>query len=76
MIRSIRHKGLKRFYEEDDPRGVMAERAMKLRDILTRLGQLLIRTCRGFACIRSRAFTVIFRFADHDAQDVDYIDYH
>ena len=37
MIRSIRHKGLKRLYEEDDPRGLPAEHVERLRDILTRL---------------------------------------
>jgi proteic killer suppression protein len=37
MIRSIRHKGLKRLHEEDDRRGVFAEHAGKLRDILARL---------------------------------------
>ena len=37
MIRSIRHKGLKRLHEDDDPRGVMADHADKLRDILVRL---------------------------------------
>jgi proteic killer suppression protein len=37
MIRSIRHKGLKRLHEDDDPRGVMAEHVDKLRDILARL---------------------------------------
>ena len=37
MIRSIRHKGLKRLHEDDDPRGVMREHAEKLRDILARL---------------------------------------
>ena len=37
MIRAIRHKGLRRLYEEDDPRGVMSEHAQKLRDILARL---------------------------------------
>ena len=37
MIRSIRHKGLKRLHEDDDPRGVKAEHAEKLRDILVRL---------------------------------------
>ena len=37
MIRTIRHKGLRRLYEEDDPRGVMAEHAAKLRNILARL---------------------------------------
>jgi toxin HigB-1 len=33
----IRHKGLPRLYEEDDPRGVMSEPAEKLRDTLARL---------------------------------------
>src|ERR1035437_2363272 len=37
MIRSIRHKGLKRLYEDDDPRGVLAEHVVKVRDILARL---------------------------------------
>jgi proteic killer suppression protein len=37
MIRSIRHKGLKRLFEDDDARGVMAEHAEKLRDVLARL---------------------------------------
>jgi len=37
MIRSIHHKGLKRLHEDDDPRGVIAEHLVKLRDILARL---------------------------------------
>lgn len=37
MIRSIRHKGLKRLYEDDDPRGLMAGHVMRLRDMLARL---------------------------------------
>ena len=37
MILSIRHKGVKRLYENDDPRGVIAEHAEKLRDNLARL---------------------------------------
>ena len=37
MIRSIRHKGLKRLHEDDDPRGVIADHADKLRDILVGL---------------------------------------
>ncbi len=37
MIRSIRHKGLKRLREDDDPRGVIAEHVQKLRDIIARL---------------------------------------
>jgi len=37
MIRSFRHKGLKRLYDNDDTRGVVAEHVQKLRDILARL---------------------------------------
>jgi toxin HigB-1 len=37
VIRSIRHKGLKRLYEDDDPRGLKREHAIKLGDILARL---------------------------------------
>lgn len=33
MIRSIRHKGLKKLFELDDPSGVNAEHVGKLRDI-------------------------------------------
>jgi proteic killer suppression protein len=37
MIRSFRHKGLKRLYEEDDARGIFSEHLMKVKDILARL---------------------------------------
>jgi toxin HigB-1 len=37
MILSIRHKGLRCLYEDDDPRSVIAAHAEKLRDILARL---------------------------------------
>ncbi len=37
MIRSFRHKGLKRLYEDDDFRFVLAEHVTKLRNILARL---------------------------------------
>jgi hypothetical protein len=33
-IKTIRHKGLKRLFEQDDPRGVNPEHADELRDIL------------------------------------------
>jgi toxin HigB-1 len=92
MVRSIRHKGLKRLYEEDDPRGVVAEHAEKLRDILARLDAAgtvtdmdlpgfrlhpLKGALRGIWAVTVRAnWRVIFRFADGDALDVDYADYH
>ena len=54
MIRSIRHKGLKRLYEDDDPRGVIPEHVEKLRDILTHwILPLPLRTwiCPACVCI-------------------------
>jgi toxin HigB-1 len=92
MIRSFRHKGLRRLYERDDPRGVIAEHAAKLRDILARLdaaravGDMDLPGFRlhplkgerkGLWAVTVRAnWRVIFRFADRDVADVDYIDYH
>ena len=92
MVRSIRHKGLKRLYEEDDTRGVTREHAEKLRDILVRLDaastigdmdlpgfrlHLLKGALKGFWAVTVRAnWRVIVRFADGDALDVDYVDYH
>jgi len=37
MIRTIRHKGLKRLFEQDDPSGVNLEHVGKLRNILAAL---------------------------------------
>ena len=57
MVRSIRHKGLKRLYEEDDPRGVNREHAEKLRDILARLdaaGAITDMDLPGFRLIPSK----------------------
>ena len=92
MIRSIRHRGLRRLYEENDPRGVMAEHAEKLRDILARLDAARVVTdvdlpgfrlhplrgnLRGYWAVTVRAnWRVIFRFADGEASEVDYVDYH
>ena len=92
MIRSFRHKGLKRLYEDDDSRGVLAEHATKLRDILARLDAAravedlnlpglrlhpLKGELKGRWSVTIRAnWRVIFRFADNDAFDVDYVDYH
>jgi proteic killer suppression protein len=92
MVRSIRHKGLKRLHEDDDPRGVIVEHVIKLRDILARLDaartvadmdlpgfrlHLLKGELKGFYGVTVRAnWRVIFRFADRDAFDLDYLDYH
>jgi len=91
MIKSIRHKGLKRLFEQDDPGGVNPEHVETLRDILaTRqaapslahmdLPGFRLHSLKGtpkrFWAVRVRAnWRVIIRF-DGDAEDVDYVDYH
>ena len=92
MIRSIRHKGLKRLFEQDDPRGVNPEHVEKLRDILATLHAApsvahmdlpgfklhpLKGDLKGFWSVTVRAnWRAIFRFEDAGADDVDYVDYH
>ena len=92
MISSIRHKGLKRLYEDDDPSGVIVEHVTKLRDILARLDAArtvadmnlpglrlhpLKGDLKGLWAVTVRAnWRVVFRFTDPDAFDVDYLDYH
>jgi proteic killer suppression protein len=91
MIKTIRHKGLKRLFEDDDARGVNAEHADELRDILATLhaastvahmDQPKLRLhplkgqMKGYWAVTVRAnWRVIFRF-DDGATDVDYVDYH
>ena len=92
MIRSIRHKGLKRLFEQDDPSGVNPEHVSKLRDILATLHaapsvahmdlpglrlQPLKGQRKGYWAVIVRAnWRVIFRFIEGHAEDVDYVDYH
>jgi proteic killer suppression protein len=92
MIRSFRHKGLKRLYDEADVRGVIPQHAGKLCDILSRLDASAaasdmdlpgfhLHRLRGdlghFWAVTVRAnWRVIFRFENGDALDVDYVDYH
>lgn len=92
MILSIRHKGLKRLYEDDNVRGVDPEHAGKLRDVLARLDaagspadmdlpgfrlHALKGDLEGFWAVTVRAnWRVIFRFTGADASDLDYVDYH
>jgi len=92
MIRTIRHKGLKRLFEQDDPSGVNPEHIGKLLDILATLHAAptishmdlpgfrlhpLKGSFKGFWAVTVRAnWRVIFRFAEGHAEDVDYVDYY
>ncbi len=92
MIRSIRHKGLRRLYEHAETRGIFAEHVTKIRDILARLDaarsvedmdvpglrlHALKGAQAGFHAITVRAnWRIVFRFEERDVFDVDYVDYH
>ena len=92
MITTIRHKGLRRLHETDDPRGVMADHAEKLRRILARLDAAKNATdmdlpgyrlhplkgdLAGFYAVSVNGnWRIIFRFEQGHATDIDYIDYH
>jgi proteic killer suppression protein len=92
MIRSFRHKGLRRLFEHDDRSRVDAQDADKLARILARLQRSRVPQdmaapgfrlhplkgkLRGFWAVTVSAnWRVIFRFEGEDAADVDLIDYH
>jgi toxin HigB-1 len=92
MIRSFRHRGLKRLYEDDDRRGIRPDLVDTIEEILTVLDEAtaphelglpgyrlhpLKGELKGFWSVSVRAnWRIIFRFEDADAFDVELIDYH
>jgi proteic killer suppression protein len=92
MIESIRHKGLRQLFEDDNAKGVNAEHVRKLRQILGALQaaqtidamrlptfglHALKGDLKGYWAVTVRAnWRVIFRFEDGKALDVDLVDYH
>jgi proteic killer suppression protein len=92
VIRSFKHKGLRRFFESGDKSKINPAHAKRLRLILTALqaavevknldapGFELHRLTgdkQGFWAVKvSGNWRVIFRFENGDAYEVDYLDYH
>jgi len=92
MIETIRHKGLRLLFEEDNAKGVNAEHVRKLKQILAALQaaqtidgmrvptfgpHALKGDLKGFWAVTVRAnWRVIFRFEDGQAREVDLVDYH
>ncbi len=92
MIRSFKHRGLKRFYERDDRSGIRADFADTIQEILTVLDAATVPQeldlpgyrlhalkgdLKGFWSVTVRAnWRIIFRFDGPDAFDVELIDYH
>lgn len=92
MIQSFRHRGLKRLFEDGEPKGVHAEYVEKVVNILAVLSRVtraedmdlpgfrlhrLKGDLKNFWSVTVRAnWRVIFRFEDGHACDVDLVDYH
>jgi len=92
VIESFQHKGLRRFFEDDDRRKVPAANSDKIARILARLNEALTVQDMGLPGYRlhplkgeltgfwsvsvSGNWRVIFRFESGAAYDVDLIDYH
>jgi proteic killer suppression protein len=92
MIRSFKHKGLARFFESGSKAGIQAQHAERLELVLGRLSAatspkdmglpgLDLHQLKGdrkgaWAVKVSGNWRVTFQFADKDADDVDYEDYH
>ena len=92
MIRSVRHRGLKRLLQRDDASGVSAAHRVRIEYFLTLLngaqtpsdvdlpGYRLHRLrgeLKGFWSVTvSGNWRIVFRMEDGDVYDVNLIDYH
>jgi toxin HigB-1 len=92
MIRTFKHRGLKRLYERGDRSGIRPDLVDTVEDILARLDQATMPQAlnlpgyrlhplkgelQGFWSVTVRAnWRIIFRFGETDASDVELIDYH
>ena len=92
MIQSIRHKGLRLYYEEGNGAKLPKEQLVKINRILTALDAVsseddikalgsgihqLKGNYLGFWALTVTAnYRIIFRFEVPDVVDVDYLDYH
>ena len=92
MIESIRHKGLRLFWEKGDPSKLPAAQIVKIRLILTLLHNAkqienvnfpgsglhsLKGELSGFWAVKvSGNYRIVFRFVKENVVDIDYLDYH
>lgn len=92
MIRSFRHKALKRLFEDDDSRGLPAADLEKIKRILAKLNMAesidevdapgfrlhpLKGDLKGMWAVTVRAnWRIVFRFEESHVIDVHYVDYH
>ncbi len=92
MIKSWKHKGLKRFYETGSKSGIQSKHVIRLKMILQlldaavgpndmdlpgmRLHRLKGKLKNHYSVFVNGNWRVIFKFNGNDAELVDYLDYH
>lgn len=92
VIRSFKHRGLKRLYEDGDPRAIRPDLVDKVEDILVRLDAAVVPQAlnlpgyrlhplktdmKGIWSVSVKAnWRIVFRFEGADAFDVELMDYH
>ena len=92
MIKSFIHKGLEKFFYDGTKKGIQAQHAQKLSDILDRLNAAhsvtdmkypgsdlhqLKGKMKGLWAVKvSGNWRVVFSFKEGNAYNIDYIDYH
>ena len=92
MIKTWKHKGLKRFFESGNKAGINAAHERKIKIILQRLNAAtepddmntpgmqfhkLVENYAGFYSVSVNGnWRIIFKFKNKDAEEVNYIDYH
>lgn len=92
MIKNIRHKSLKRFFENGDEKGLPAQHLTRIRlvlavlDTISELNEINIpggnlHPLKGdrkgqWALTIKKNWRITFRFEKGDAFDLDYEDYH
>jgi toxin HigB-1 len=92
VIRSFKHRGPKRFYERDDPRGISPDLIDTVQEILTVLDDATTPQAmnlpgyrlhplkgdrKGYWSVTVNGnWRIVFRFEGADAFDVELIDYH
>lgn len=92
MIKSVRHKGLKKLFEDGNRSGIRADQVERIENILSMLSiaeklkdldlpslrlHALKGDLKGVHAVTVRAnWRIVFRFEDGDCYDVDLVDYH
>ena len=92
MIRTFRHRALKRLFQDGDASKVPADQLKRIADVLAHLDTALhpvdvdlpgyrLHPLKGdrkgcWSVSISRNWRIVFRFEDRDVFDVDLVDYH